>query len=70
MWIRKFLDVEHLESGKRTVRYAMPVNGFDVFFVAVAAESEDGVPDWSLSNIFPVERPIPVSGRMFSYWGL
>lgn len=63
--IRKLLDVEHFEPGKWTVCYAMPMNGLNVLFVAVAAESEDGIPDRSLGDIFPVERPVPVSGRIF-----
>ena len=67
MWIRKLLDVEHLEPGKWTVCYAVSMNGFKVLLVAVAAESEDRVPDRSEGDIFPIERPIPVSGRILSY---
>lgn len=48
----------------------MPVNGLKVLVVAVAAESEDGVPDRSVGDIFPVERPIPISGRLLSFSGL
>lgn len=48
----------------------MPVNGLKILFVAVAAESEDGVPDRGVGDILPVERPIPVSGSMFSYSSL
>lgn len=70
MWIRKLLDVENLEPGKWTVRHAMPVNRLNILFVAVAAESEDGVPDRGVGNIFPVERPIPVPGRTLSYTSL
>lgn len=63
MWVRELLNVEHLEPGKWTVRHAMPVNGFKVLFVAVAAKSEGGIPDRRVGDIFPVKRPIPVSGE-------
>lgn len=70
MWIWKLLDVEHFEPSKWTICYAMPVNGLKVLLVAVAAESEAGVPDRSVGDILPVERPVPVSGRVLSNSGL
>lgn len=63
MWIRKLFDIKHFEPGKWTVRDAMSVDGLEICFVAVAAESEDGVPDRSVGDIFPVERPIPISRK-------
>ena len=62
MWIGKFLNVEHLKSGKWSVCYTVSMDGLKVLFITVAAESKDGVPDRSLGDIFPIKGPVPVSG--------
>lgn len=69
MRVRILLHVEHLKPGKWTVRDAMPMDGLKVLFITVAAKSKYGVPDRSVGDIFPIERPVPVSG-MFSYASL
>jgi len=52
--IGDLFDVEDFQTGEGTVGHAVSVDRFRVALVAVAAETDDGVPDRRFGDVLPV----------------